>query len=162
MDDRFEKKQYLVNSTFGVCKVEKITKLVAGKEQQLEYYVLQSVSEPNRRSYVPVENRETVLRVPMDIGRAQELLQELSRGKLLPEENFPDTYEEVKKILEQGEPASWARAVQFRREHKGTLDSDVEEILDKIWKYLREELAFVLKLTRDEVEQQVKEKNEVL
>lgn len=151
MDKIFEKKQYIVSSTFGVCRVEKITKLVAGKEQQLEYYVLQSLAEPNKRSYVPVENRETVLRVPMEAEEAKALWTDLMEGTLEVEENAVYTYDMGKAVLESGDPIRWGKAVCFLRKRKGSLDVQLEDVLEKIWKNLREELAFVLNISQEEI-----------
>ena len=46
----FEKKEYIMDSTFGVCMVEKVTKLVVGREQQMEYYVLQSAADKKKKA----------------------------------------------------------------------------------------------------------------
>ena len=70
----FEKKEYIMDSTFGVCMVEKVTKLVVGREQQMEYYVLQSAADKKKKAYIPVQNHETVLRKLMTPEQATAIL----------------------------------------------------------------------------------------
>ena len=54
-----------------------------------------------------------------------------------------------------GDPVNWAKAVCYYLKRKEQLDSQMEEVLEKIWKNLREELAFVLKKTQDDIRQSV-------
>ena len=54
----FEKKEYIVNSNLGICIVEKITKLVVGRESQMEYYVLRSATDKNKKAYKKRKRRK--------------------------------------------------------------------------------------------------------
>lgn len=58
----FQKKQYIYSETLGVCQVENITQLSAGKGPQVAYYVLRPVFDKTEVSYIPVENHQVVLR----------------------------------------------------------------------------------------------------
>jgi hypothetical protein len=58
----FQKKQYIYSGTLGVCLVENITQLSAGKEGQVAYYVLRPVFAKEEVSYIPVENHRMELR----------------------------------------------------------------------------------------------------
>ena len=155
MEKIFEKKDCLISSTFGVCIVEKVTKLVVGREQQMQYYVLRSLSDKTKKSYIPVENHETVLRLPMAEEEAKELLNNMAINGIELQIEGVFTFTMAKEWLEQGNPVNWAKATCYYFQKKEQLDSQMEEILEKIWKNLREELAFVLKKTQDDIRQKV-------
>lgn len=149
----FEKKEYIVSSTFGVCMVEKVTKLVVGREQQMEYYVLQSLRDRNKKSYIPVENHETVLRLPMTEESAKEILEYMVINGKENLEEISFTNAEAKELLESGEPKKWARGAVFYLRCKDRMDSQTEEVARKIWENLSGELAFVLKKTQEDIRQ---------
>lgn len=149
----FEKKEYIVSSTFGVCMVEKVTKLVVGREQQMEYYVLQSARDRSKKSYIPVENHETVLRLPMTEEKAKEMLENMViNGKQNVEETSL-TVAEAKELLESGEPEKWAYGAIFYLKNKDRMDSQLEDVTGKIWENLSGELEFVLKKTQEDIRQ---------
>lgn len=155
MEKIFEKKDCLVSSTFGMCMVEKVTKLVVGREQQMQYYVLRSLSDKTKKSYIPVEHHETVLRLPMAEEEAKELLNKMViNGNEMQIEGVL-TFSMAKEWLELGNPINWAKASCYYLKKKDQLDSQMKDTLQKIWKNLREELAFVLKKTQDDIRQRV-------
>lgn len=149
----FEKKEYIVSSSFGICMVEKITKLVVGRERQMEYYVLQSLKDRNKKSYIPVEQHETILRVPMTEQEAETLLKGLPivANDSRMQKNL--MYEEVRQLLEGGEPEKWAFSCIYYLRNRDTLDSQMCSVLGKIWGNLTGELAFVLKKSQDDIRQ---------
>lgn len=79
----FQKKQYIYSETQGACIVETITQLPAGKGTTVPYYVLKSVFDSTKVSYIPVHNHQVVLRElfskeeAMEISRNEELLKDL-------------------------------------------------------------------------------------
>ena len=70
----FQKKQKIYSETQGVCIVENIVQLPAGKGETLLYYVLKSVSD-EKTSYIPVNNHQVTLRELFTEVEARELLQ---------------------------------------------------------------------------------------
>lgn len=153
----FEKKEYIMDSIFGVCMVEKVTKLVVGREQQMEYYVLQSAADKKKKAYIPVQNHETVLRKLMTPEQAMSVLEKIKMTI-----NGNDTFEidtitveKAQKILEGGEPDSWGKASSYLLKRKEEISPSVAEILEKIWGQLVNELAFVLKKSKDDIRQMV-------
>lgn len=133
--------------------VEKITKLVVGRERQMEYYVLQSLKDRNKKSYIPVEQHETILRVPMTEQEAETLLKGLPivANDSRMQKNL--MYEEVRQLLEGGEPEKWAFGCIYYLRNRDTLDSQMCSVLGKIWENLTGELAFVLKKSQDDIRQ---------
>ena len=153
----FEKKEYIMDSTFGVCMVEKVTKLVVGREQQMEYYVLRSAADKKKKAYIPVQNHETVLRRLITPEQATSILEKIkveinTNNK---EEMEALTVEEARGVLESGDPDSWAKVSSYLLQREGELSPPVVGILEKIWEQLQNELAFVLKKSRDDIRQMV-------
>ena len=68
----FQKKQKIYSETQGVCVVENIVQLPAGKGETLSYYVLKSISD-EKTSYIPVNNHQVVLRDLFTEEEAREL-----------------------------------------------------------------------------------------
>ena len=59
----FQKKQIIYSETQGVCVVDNIVHLSANKQDPgVPYYVLKSVFDANKVSYIPVENHRVELR----------------------------------------------------------------------------------------------------
>ena len=80
----FQKKQKIYSETQGVCIVENIVQLPAGKGQMLPYYVLKSIMD-EKVSYIPVNNHQVILRELFTEEEARELLQnpELEKNEQL-------------------------------------------------------------------------------
>lgn len=84
----FEKKQIIYSETQGVCRVDNIVSLSATKgEKGIPYYVLRSVFDTSKVSYIPVEHHQVKLREMFTPEEAQELLEseELSKNEKLKE-----------------------------------------------------------------------------
>lgn len=58
----FNKKEIIFSEKIGVCTVADITKLTANRGVTYEYYVLKSVFDKEKVSYIPVENHLVQLR----------------------------------------------------------------------------------------------------
>ena len=80
----FQKKQKIYSETQGVCIVENIVQLPAGKGVTLPYYVLKSVLD-GKTSYIPVNNHQVSLRDLFTREEAEELLKspELEKNEQL-------------------------------------------------------------------------------
>ena len=80
----FQKKQKIYSETQGVCIVDNIVQLPAGKGDTLPYYVLKSVID-EKVSYIPVNNHQVVLRELFTEEEARALLQnpELEKNEVL-------------------------------------------------------------------------------
>ncbi len=69
----FQKKQYIYSETLGVCQVENIVQLATANRKNVPYYVLRSVSDRDKVSYIPVENHQVILRELFTLEEAKEL-----------------------------------------------------------------------------------------
>lgn len=84
----FEKKQIIYSETQGVCQVDNIVSLSAARgEPGVPYYVLRSVFDSSKVSYIPVDHHQVKLRELFTREEAQALLdtEELSRDEKLKE-----------------------------------------------------------------------------
>ena len=73
----FQKKDVIFSDAIGVCYVEDIVKLVAQKNAvPVTYYVLRSLIDKKKNSYIPVENHKALLRPLISLEEAQKILQE--------------------------------------------------------------------------------------
>ena len=73
----FQKKEIIFSDSIGACMVEDIVKLAAQKNAApVTYYVLRSVTDKKKTSYIPVENHKSLLRPLVSLEEAQKLLEE--------------------------------------------------------------------------------------
>jgi len=81
----FQKKQIIYSETQGVCIVDNIVQLPATKGETLPYYVLKSVFDTSKVSYIPVNNHQVVLREIFTEDEARELKKnpELEKNEIL-------------------------------------------------------------------------------
>lgn len=69
----FQRKQIIYSETQGVCMVDNIVQLPAGRGETLPYYVLKSVFDLTKVSYIPVHNHQVALREIFSEEEAREL-----------------------------------------------------------------------------------------
>lgn len=70
----FEKKQVIYSESLGVCRVDNIVSLSAARgEPGVPYYVLKSVFDSSKVSYIPVDNHQVKLRELFSVEEAQAL-----------------------------------------------------------------------------------------
>lgn len=72
-EEIFEKKEIIYNDNLGVCRVDEVTKLSAGKSEPILYYVLRSIFNKEKKAYVPVYNHNVVLRKLISFDEAENL-----------------------------------------------------------------------------------------
>ena len=81
----FQKKQKIYSETQGVCVVDSIVQLPAGKKETIPYYVLKSVFDAAKVSYIPVHDHQVVLRELFTKEEAEEISKQpdLEKNELL-------------------------------------------------------------------------------
>lgn len=71
----FEKKQVIYSESLGVCRVDNIVSLSASRgEPGVPYYLLKSVFDSSKVSYIPVDNHQVKLRELFTVQEAQALV----------------------------------------------------------------------------------------
>ena len=81
----FQKKEIIVSETYGVCRVDEITKLAEKNGDASTYYVLRSIYDKSKVSYIPVENHQVALRELITKEEAQEQLEKAIKEQNLTE-----------------------------------------------------------------------------
>ncbi len=69
----FQKKQKIYSETQGICIVDNIVQLPAGKNEKVSYYVLKALFDSSNVAYIPVEHHQVALRELFSIEEAKEL-----------------------------------------------------------------------------------------
>lgn len=88
----FQKKQIIYSETQGICSVDNIVQLPATKGETLPYYVLKSVFDANKVSYIPVNNHQVALR---ELFTEEEALELQKNPELMKNENLKAAVEYV-------------------------------------------------------------------
>lgn len=74
----FEKGDYIVHGSHGVCQVEGVTKLdMPGVDKDRLYYVLSPVSSKGGRMYSPIDNGKVAIRRILSKEEALELIDDI-------------------------------------------------------------------------------------
>ena len=69
----FEKNQVIYSEGIGVCKVADTPMLSAGKKEGVRYYLLRSLQDQKRTSYIPVAHHNVTLRELISPEQAKEM-----------------------------------------------------------------------------------------
>lgn len=102
----FEKKEYIYSETLGVCRVDDVTKLSLNRGLPMTYYVLRSVSNKDKVSYIPVEHHQVQL-YPVTIRKTEET----DIDEMMKIYAYARTF-----MAENGNPHQWADAGYPARE----------------------------------------------
>ena len=144
----FQKKDYVVTSAQGVCVVADVPNLVVGKEQKMQYYLLQSITDKKKRCYIPVEHHETAVRAVMTKGQAVELRDFIRENREEILQHKPDR-ELAKEWLESATPRDWGRAALWINQQTETFPEEVSSYLTKAESNLLQELKFIFRDEED-------------
>lgn len=67
----YGKNEVIYSDGIGVCKVSDIVNLSVNKKPQVQYYLLSSVFDKNKTSYIPVNGHQVVLRQLISVDEAE-------------------------------------------------------------------------------------------
>ncbi|MBD5396028.1 MAG: CarD-like/TRCF domain protein [Lachnospiraceae bacterium] len=68
----FNKNEVIYSDGIGVCKVSDIVNLQVNKRPPMQYYLLSSVFDKKKTSYIPVSGHQVVLRHLITVDAAKE------------------------------------------------------------------------------------------
>ena len=68
----FQKKDCIYSNGIGVCRVDDIVNLSPDKKMHVQYYVLRSVYDKDKVSYIPVNDHQVILRELITVDEANE------------------------------------------------------------------------------------------
>ena len=140
----FQKGEYVVYGTNGVCMVEEITTLnIDSVPKDREYYVL-FPKNSSGKIYVPVDKGDAKMRRVITRAEAEELIARIQNIEPLQVTNEKMSEEMYKKCMRCYDCAEWIRLIKciyFRKERRL---SDRKKItaVDERYMHLAEELLY--------------------
>lgn len=153
----FEKGDYILYETIGVCQVREISRLEFLKNDRI-YYSITPVFEKDTVIYVPVDNDKVKMRPIMTKEEAEDFVDSMpgiESYRPLNDKERPQVYKEVLMSGDRREWASMMKSVfemrQARKLKGGKLAIRDEESMKKAEKLLYGELAAALDLQPHQV-----------
>ncbi|WP_053985625.1 CarD family transcriptional regulator [Niameybacter massiliensis] len=156
----FQVGDYIIYGYNNVCRVEEIGKFdIQGTPQDKEYYYLVPVYAPGSKVFTPVDNNKVMMRPILTKEEAWALIDELKVIEPLEIFDFRRKEEIYKEALKSCDCREWAKIIKTvylireERQAKGKKATASDEKYFNIAKEeLHKELAIVLDIARDEVE----------
>ena len=109
----FEKGDYVVYGTKGVCQVEEITELdMKGTAEGRLYYVLRPCFQKGSTVFTPVDSDKTAMRAVMSEEEASALVEGISGIEALLEKNDKEREKRYKEAIRSGDPRQWIRIIK--------------------------------------------------
>ena len=151
----------VVYDTYGICKVNKIDNISFSKgTPKRPYYILSPLNSPSSTYYVPITNEalQNKLRLPMTEPEIKDLLKRSQSHSVKWIENRQERNEAFSRILSHGITEEliclvgclYKRRLDLSKRGK-KLSSTDEGFFSAAEKMLREEFAFSLEISPDEV-----------
>ena len=156
----FEKGEYIVYGTTGVCQVMDITTMKQKEATQAKlYYVLEPVSSPGGKILTPVEENKNPMRRIVTREEADRLIEEIRNVKDLQIGDEKQREAKYKEALKSCDCKAWIGIIKtlYRRKKdrmvRGKRLTEVDErYFRKAKDNLYRELAIPLGITAEEVE----------
>ena len=155
----FEKGDYVVCGSNGVCTVEDVTTLsMPGVDKDREYYILKPVYTVGSTVYIPVDADERTVRKVLSREEADRLIREIPGIPLINDSNDKFLEQEYKGCMRTNQCAEWVRILKtahlrkLKRQEMGrkitAVDAKYSRIAEDI---LFGELAVSLEISREQV-----------
>jgi CarD family transcriptional regulator len=158
----FEKGEYIIYGTSGVCRVEEITEMKDFNGELRPYYVLAPSSQKGGKIFTPVENARTPMRRIMTRDEAEELIDRIPGIQELWITNEKQREELYKGCMKTCDCGEWIRIIKtlylrrVERTARGKKITSVDERYLKMAEdYLYSELELVLGIPKNRVEQYI-------
>lgn len=162
----FEKGEYIVYGTRGICKVEDITTMNQRDiPRDKKFYVLVPCNSSESRIFTPVDGQKTVMRHVLGKEEAEQLIQRMPEIEEIWTENEKAREELYKEAIRTCDCGEWVRVIKTlylrkqQRAAKGKkLTATDERYYREAEKNLYAELAMALSMPEGEVEAYIKKK----
>lgn len=164
----FEKGDYIIYGTSGVCQVEDITTMdMASVPRDRLFYVLLPSSQKGGRIFVPVDSQKTVMRRILTRDEASRLIDEIPQTEELWIGNEKLREEKYKECMRFGDCREWIRIIKtlylrkLQRSAQGKkITSTDEKYLRMAEEYLYSELEIPLGISKNRMESYITERLE--
>lgn len=164
----FNKGEYIVYGTTGVCQVRDITAMSTdGSGKEKLYYVLEPVGVSGSRIMTPVEGNKSILRPILSRDEAYRLIdgiQDVDQLWITDDKQWESKYKEALKTCDCREWIGIIKTLHFRKKDRlarGKRLTEVDErYLKKAKENLYRELSIPLEIPAEEVETFIAERIE--
>lgn len=164
----FEKNEYVVYGTSGVCRIEDITAMsMDGVSKDRLFYVLTPSSQKGGKIFTPVDSQKTLMRRILTREEATRLIDEIPDIEELWITNDKlreGTYKECMKSCDCREWIKIIKTLYLRKEARSAqgkkITSTDEKYLRMAEDYLYSELEIPLEVPRENMEEYITERIE--
>lgn len=164
----FEKGEYIIYGTSGVCKIEDITTMnMASVPSDKLFYVLSPSSQKGGKIFTPVDNQKTVMRRVLSKKEAEDLINEIPEIEELWITNEKMREENYKACMRSGDCRDWIRIIKtlyLRKQQRNAQGKKItatdERYLKMAEDYLYSELEIPLGIPKAEMEDYITRKIE--
>ncbi|WP_291648420.1 CarD family transcriptional regulator [Clostridium sp.] len=154
----FKINDYVVYGSNGVCKVTDIEQVTL-RNEELEYYILSPVYNEKMTIKTPVNNQRILMRDLMTKAEIVNLLKEISKNETVDIEDSRRRVEEYKAIIKRGNAEELIKvinSIKLEKDEKNSIGKKLnktdEDIMISASKQLYQEMAIVLEIDVDEVQ----------
>ncbi|GAA0824798.1 MAG: CarD family transcriptional regulator [Clostridium sp.] len=158
----FKINDYVVYGSNGVCKVTDIEQVTL-RNEELEYYILSPVYNEKMTIKTPVNNQKILMRELMTKAEIVNLLKEISKNETVEIEDSRRRVEEYKAIIRRGNAEELIKvinSIKLEKDEKISIGKKLnktdEDIMISASKQLYQEMAIVLEIDVDEVQDYIK------
>ena len=156
----FEKGEYIIYGTSGVCKIEDITTMnMANVPKDKLFYVLSPSSQKGGRIFTPVDNSKAVMRRVLSKEEAAQLIDEIPVIEELWITNEKMREEKYKECMRSGDCREWIKIIKtlYLRKQERTaqgkkITATDERYLKMAEDYLYSELEIPLEIPKAQME----------
>lgn len=156
----FEKGDYIIYGTSGVCQVESITTMnLDGVSKERLFYVLIPTSPNGGKIFTPVDSEKTFMRGILNKEEASRLIEEIPEIELLRGDDDKQREEKYKACMRSGSCKDWIKIIKtlhLRKQERNLQGKKVTATDDKYLKqaesYLYGELSIPLGIPRENME----------
>lgn len=162
----FEKGNYIVYGTTGVCEIEDITAPdIAGTGSTRLYYVLSPCFQKGNRIFTPVDNEKVVIRAVMTQEEADALVNEIPAIEELAVLDDKQREKCYREAIRSGDPREWIRIIKtsyFRQQDRRAKGKKVTAVGERYFHaaedQLYAELSVSLGIAREDVRGYIQER----
>jgi len=156
----FEKGEYVVYGSKGVCQIEDISQIdIPGVDRNRLYYIMRPVHNSNGTVYLPIDSTKAVIRRVMSKEEACQLIDEIPQIEELsvPDEKRRElSYKEAMKTCSVRSWVSIIKTLYFRKTERLAAGKKITALDERYMKAaeheLYGELSLVLGMPQNEVE----------
>ncbi len=160
----FKINDYVIYGSKGVCKGEDKEK-ISMRDKELEYYILSSMNNPRMTIKIPVNNN-MFIRELISKSDVVSLIAYASKNETMEIEDYRKKNQEYKSIIKSGnltEIIKVINSIKLEKNEKASLGKKInkteEDILISAKKQLYQEMAIVLGININEVDEYITTNN---